>query len=57
MKNGETKEIDILSEKGGLLKLYNPFTNTLFKCTSPSKLIDNIITIETKPGQKIRITN
>ena len=57
MKNGETKEIEILSEKGGLLKLYNPFINALFKSSSPSKLIDNIITIETNPGQKIRITN
>jgi alpha-L-fucosidase 2 len=57
MKNGETKEIEILSEKGGFLKLYNPFINTHFKSTSPSKLIDNIITVETTPGQRIRITN
>jgi alpha-L-fucosidase 2 len=57
MKKGEIKEIEILSEKGGLLKLYNPFINGLFKSSSPSKLIDNIITIETDPGQKIRISN
>jgi alpha-L-fucosidase 2 len=57
MKKGEIKEIELLSEKGGLLKLYNPFTDTLFKASSPIKVVGNIITIETKPGQKIRITN
>jgi alpha-L-fucosidase 2 len=57
MKKGEIRNIEITSEKGGWLKVLNPFKNTSFKCTSTFKLIDNIITIETKQGQIIKITN
>jgi alpha-L-fucosidase 2 len=55
LKNGAVTEVNIISEKGGRLKLLNPFTTTDFKCSTPYKLIDNIITIQTETGQKISI--
>jgi alpha-L-fucosidase 2 len=54
MKKGIIAEVSILSEKGGELKISNPFRNRNFNCSSPYKLLDNNIIIETKPGQKIR---
>ena len=53
MKKGEITEVNILSEKGGELKVVNPFLNKEFKCSSPYKIIDNIISIDTEPDQKI----
>lgn len=53
MEKGNITEVNILSEKGGDLKLFNPFKKNKFKCSSPYKLIDNIILIQTKPRQKI----
>jgi len=55
MEKGEIKELNIVSEKGGELKLSDPFKSKNFNCTSPYKLLDNIIVISTQPGQKIRI--
>jgi alpha-L-fucosidase 2 len=55
MKKGEITEVNILSEKGGKLKLLNPFTNKEFKCSSPYKITDNIISIDTEPDQKITL--
>ena len=53
MEKGEITVVDILSEKGGELKIFNPFKNNDFKCSSPYKLNDNILIIQTEPGQKI----
>jgi alpha-L-fucosidase 2 len=53
MRKGEITVIDILAEKGGELKLFNPFKNNDFKCSSPYILKDNILIIHSEPGQKI----
>jgi len=53
MERGDIIEVNILSEKGGDLKIFNPFKNNKFRCSSPYKLIGNILLIQTKPGQKI----
>jgi len=53
MERGDITEVNILSEKGGDLKIFNPFKNNKFRCSSPYKLIGNILLIQTKPGQKI----
>lgn len=53
MERGEVAEVIISSEKGGVIKLSNPFKNTGFKCNSEHKITDNIISIETQPGQTI----
>jgi alpha-L-fucosidase 2 len=50
---GEISVVDILSEKGGELRIFNPFKNSDFNCSAPYKLNDNILTILTQPGQKI----
>lgn len=57
MEKGKVRELNITSEKGGELKLRNPFKIKTFKCNSPFTLINDIIVIETTPGQKIRIKN
>jgi alpha-L-fucosidase 2 len=55
MKMGETSTVNIVSEKGGELKIMNPFKNKIFKCSSPYILTDDILIIQTKPGQRISI--
>ena len=57
MEKGEITAIDILSEKGGELKIYNPFKDSGFKCSVPYKLTDNILALQTEPGQRIAIKN
>ena len=53
MEKGEITVVDILSEKGGELKIFNPFKNSDFNCSAPCRLNDNILAIHTQPGQKI----
>jgi alpha-L-fucosidase 2 len=53
MKKGETESIIVFSEKGGELKLFNPFSQNKFKCSSVYKTEGDIISIQTIPGQKI----
>lgn len=53
MKKGEITEVDILAEKSGQLNIFNPFKNREFRCSSPYKVIDSLILIQTEPGQKI----
>jgi alpha-L-fucosidase 2 len=53
MENGEVTEIDILAEKGGDVKLANPFKDPDFKCSSPYKTDRGTLIIHTQPGQKI----
>jgi alpha-L-fucosidase 2 len=52
MKNGIVDEVSIFSEKGGDLKLAAPFAGGKFKCSSGYKISDDIIGIETIPGQR-----
>jgi len=55
MKKGEVSEVNIFSEKGGQIHMLNPFRNLEFRCSSPFKIIDNIISIDTEPGQNITL--
>ena len=38
MEKGEITVVDIISEKGGELKIFNPFKNSDFNCSSPYKI-------------------
>jgi len=54
LQNSSMKKVIIKSEKGGNLKLKNPFDDTTFNCTSEFKIIEkNVISIQTKPNQTI----
>jgi alpha-L-fucosidase 2 len=53
MVKGEVTAVDILSEKGGELKIDNPFRNAAFNCSVTYKLNGSILAIHTEPGQKI----
>jgi alpha-L-fucosidase 2 len=55
MKNGEVAEVNILCEKGGELRLFNPFIDDSFKSSTPYTHSENILSFRTEPGQKIRI--
>ncbi|MCE5346689.1 MAG: hypothetical protein LLG13_10435 [Bacteroidales bacterium] len=55
MEKGDVTKVNIISEKGGELKILNPFKNDGFKCSSPYKPVDNILVIQTEPGQIIRM--
>lgn len=57
MENGQVNKVTILSEKGGELKLLNPFSHTSFECSDDYILTDNIIVFRTHPGQEILLTN
>ncbi|MBD0831629.1 glycosyl hydrolase family 95 catalytic domain-containing protein [Aestuariibaculum sediminum] len=55
--NGTVVSVKIKSEKGGELKLYNPFNNDSFKVNGAEYDIKNdIIIIETIEGQEIELT-
>jgi alpha-L-fucosidase 2 len=54
MKNGKVDEVSIFSEKGGELKMKDPFGGNKFKCSTVYNEVDNIIIIETQPGEMIR---
>ncbi len=53
MEKGEVTTIDILSEKGGVLKIDNPFGNAGFNCSVTYKPDGSILSVQTEPGQKI----
>ncbi len=54
MENGVIKKVSIRSEKGGVLKLKNPFGDSKFSCSSKFELDgNNITTIQTEAGQTI----
>jgi alpha-L-fucosidase 2 len=53
MKKGEITEVSILSEKGGLFEMMNPFIDKEFKVSTPYRITDNIISINLEPGQKV----
>jgi alpha-L-fucosidase 2 len=56
MEKGNVTQITILSEKGGELKLFNPFKNNKITCTSPFKVIEGNLVIQTEQGQTIKLT-
>jgi alpha-L-fucosidase 2 len=57
LEKGIISKMNVLSEKGGELKILNPFGNGVFKCSSLYNMANNIILIQTTPGQKIRFNN
>jgi alpha-L-fucosidase 2 len=57
MEKGDINKVIILSEKGGVLKVLNPFRNNDFKCSSSFKSIDNILIIPTMPGEIITLNS
>jgi alpha-L-fucosidase 2 len=57
MKKGQIDKVNIMSEKGGELKMFNPFKGTNFKCSASLKFSGDTITIMTGSGQKIFMNN
>jgi alpha-L-fucosidase 2 len=57
MGNGIVRRIEIDSEKGGEIRLFNPFHTDNINASSPFKLNDNILIFNTKAGQKITLKN
>lgn len=58
--NGEIKQITITSEKGGLLRLANPFTDGNFKVSDPKLqpvVKDGIIELNMSEGQSIMLNS
>jgi alpha-L-fucosidase 2 len=55
LKNSEISEVKIFSEKGGELKLINPFREGSFTSSSPYSLKENNLVFQTEPGQQISI--
>ncbi|MCF6332349.1 MAG: hypothetical protein L3J11_03615 [Draconibacterium sp.] len=54
-ENGEMAIVEIKSEKGGILKLKNPFKKQSFTCDTTYKLVKDIIVISTSEGQEIEL--
>ena len=54
MEEGAVKKVGIRSEKGGLLKLKNPFGSSKFRCTAQFEFeTETVISIQTKPNESI----
>lgn len=56
-EKGLMKSIQIHSEKGGFIKLKNPFINQSFTCDTPYVIKGDILIILTKEGQEINLEN
>lgn len=56
MEKGNVTHVEIISEKGGELKLRNPFRNHNFKCSSAFTVQDDILHIPTTEGQNILLS-
>jgi alpha-L-fucosidase 2 len=54
-EEGEVKLVNIISEKGGVLKLKNPFASNSLKVNANHVIDGGTIIIETKVGQEINI--
>lgn len=55
MSGGDVREVRILSEKGGRLRLFNPFKRRFTINGEAAKPSVDIIEIDTKPGQILRM--
>ncbi|MBI5009602.1 MAG: hypothetical protein HZB98_08145 [Bacteroidia bacterium] len=55
IEKGEVRQIEIESEIGGELRLYNPFISKKYTVSSPYELNNNTFIIKTLPGQKITL--
>ncbi|HWS01597.1 MAG TPA: hypothetical protein VN249_13330, partial [Prolixibacteraceae bacterium] len=56
MEKGEVKGVEVFSEKGGELKILNPFKTEKITCSSPFTLENNTMIINTNPGQTVRVS-
>lgn len=57
-QGGKTKSIEIYSEKGGVIKLKNPFASENVKAgSSPVQIEDGIIFLDMQSGEKISLTD
>ena len=54
-ENGVISSVNVYAEKGGLLRLKNPFNSSKLKIDGEFKVENDIITIETEPNQRIMI--
>lgn len=56
MEKGKVTGMELFSEKGEEIKIFNPFKNEKVNCSSPFIIDDNILIISTTPGQTIRLS-
>ena len=55
LENGDMRNVRIIAEKGGVLKLKNPFKSNNFTCSTPYNMVDNILTIKTVARQIVQL--
>jgi alpha-L-fucosidase 2 len=56
MGKKEVTSVEVYSEKGGEIKIQNPFRTGKINCSVPFKKDNNILIINTTPGMKIRLS-
>jgi alpha-L-fucosidase 2 len=56
MQDGKVSEAEISSEKGGEIKILNPFLGSEINVSAPFEIENSIISIKTTPGQKVKMT-
>ena len=56
-ENGLVTNVQIHAEKGGVLKLKNPFGDQPFKCDAAYHLKEGVLIMSTTSGQDIKLTN
>jgi alpha-L-fucosidase 2 len=56
-KNGRVTKVTVTSEKGGTVKIKNPFDNNGFKTDAKNIEEGKIITIKMKPGETVVMTS
>jgi alpha-L-fucosidase 2 len=52
-EEGRLMEVDIFSEKGGRVKLFNSFAEKRFETKAPHEVIGEVIVLETAPGERV----
>jgi alpha-L-fucosidase 2 len=57
MKDGEVTEVKVFSEKGGELRIENPFGAARFRCMSAYRNAGRVLLFDTKAGQTVVLRN
>jgi alpha-L-fucosidase 2 len=55
MTDGDVKGVTIVSEKGGMVKMANPFKNRKAVSEKPLNINNNLIVFEMKPGEIVKL--
>lgn len=57
LSNGEVKEVNIICEKGGALRIYSPWgkKGNIHQASGNQPIKEELVQLETKPGETIRL--